>query len=372
MTMLKSSATSLQEAVVGASIPKRFTGIGYTKAPGGFPLEAVDIPVPQPAADEVLIRVVNSSLNPLEYKLADLNFMGRDVPVVLGLDLAGEVVATGSQVTKFAVGDEVVAMADLNGNGGWALGGQGGYAVAREFLTIKKPTSIAFREAAVLPMCFFSAYQGLYGRVHIGDTVYIPGGGGGVGHLAIQMAARTLGAARVISSAGSPASIELARNSGAHHVFDYKRDDVNTEIEKLTGGKGVDVVFDATYSESGFVNSARTVREGGVWIVLGVGPGKTTRIAETNSPVDAILAERGASHVNVNLLKYFSEPNTLDEATRKSLQLALSEAMEWAVNGLVVPHVGKTIHSTVEEINAELLGMKTGKQQLGKVAVIVG
>ena len=57
--------------------------------------------------------------------------------------------------------------------------------------------------------------------------------------------------------------------------------------------------FDATYSEVGFVESAKTVREGGSWIVLGVGPGKTTRLVETRSPVAAILTERGAKHVNV-------------------------------------------------------------------------
>jgi NADPH:quinone reductase-like Zn-dependent oxidoreductase len=71
----------------------------------------------------VLIRVAASSLNPLEYKLADLNFMARTPPVVLGLDLAGVVVAVGDGVTGLAVGDAVAAMADLNGNGGWAANG---------------------------------------------------------------------------------------------------------------------------------------------------------------------------------------------------------------------------------------------------------
>ena len=71
------------------TIPDTFLGVGYTRNQAGLPLEAVRVPVPQPAADEVLIRVAASSLNPLEYKLADLNFMGRTPPVVLGLDLSG-------------------------------------------------------------------------------------------------------------------------------------------------------------------------------------------------------------------------------------------------------------------------------------------
>ncbi len=220
-------------------------------------------------------------------------------------------------------------------------------------------------------MCFLSAFAGLYRAVQAGDTVYIPGGGGGVGHLAVQMAARALGAGLVISSGSTPQSIALARQSGAHHVFDYKRDDIAAEIAKLTSGRGVDLVFDATYSEQGFVETAKTVRRGGSWIVLGVGPGKTTRLVETHSPVDAILAERGAKHVNVNLLRYFSEPATLDSEAQAFLQRGMALAMEWATQGLVVPHVSQTIDSTVEAINAGLQSLKAGRGILGKVAVIV-
>ena len=165
-------------------IPETFLGIGYTRHRAGLPLETVRVPVPKPADDQILVRVAASSLNPLEYKLADLNFMGRTPPVVLGLDLAGVVVAVGQWVSGVAVGDAVAAMADLNGDGGWVAtggsGGEGGYALAREFLTVPKPESLSFLSAAALPMCFLSAFASLYGTVQAGDTVYIPGGGGGV------------------------------------------------------------------------------------------------------------------------------------------------------------------------------------------------
>ena len=282
------------------TIPETFLGVGYFRDRAGLPLEPVRVTIPQPAPDQVLIRVAASSLNPLEYKLADLNFMRRKPPVALGLDLAGVVVAVGHGVSDIAVGDAVVAMADLTGDGGWVAGGgsgaEGGYAVAPDFLTVRKPPSLSFRDAAALPMCFLSAFAGLYPAVQAGDRVYIPGGGGGVGHLAVQMAARALGAGLVISSGSTPESIALARQSGAHQVFDFKRDDSAAEIAKLTSGQGVDVVFDATYSEQGFVETAKTVRRGGSWIVLGVGPGKTARLVETHSPVDAILAERVLKH----------------------------------------------------------------------------
>ncbi len=223
----------------------------------------------------------------------------------------------------------------------------------------------------MLPVCFISAFKGLHGNLRPGDTAYIPGGAGGVGHLAVQMSARALGAGCVISSGSTPATMELARSSGADHVFNYKEDDIADEIARITGGKGVDLVFDATYGETSFVDSARAVREGGTWAVLGVGPGKSTRTTETDSPVEALLAARGARYVNVNLLRYFSEPDTLDSEARASFELALSKAIDWAVNGLVAPHVGKAIDSTVDEINAELGNMKTGRRAMGKVAVIV-
>jgi hypothetical protein len=113
------------------------------------------------------------------------------------------------------------------------------------------------------------------------------------------------------------------------------------------------------------------VRRGGSWVVLGVGPGKTTRTVETDSPVDSILAERGAKHVNVNLLRYFFEPATLDGEAKAFLQRGLGLAMEWAVQGLVRPHIGRTIDSTVEAINAGLQSLKAGAGTLGKVAVVV-
>jgi hypothetical protein len=94
-------------------------------------------------------------------------------------------------------------------------------------------------------------------------------------------------------------------------------------------------------------------------------------LVETQSPVDAILAERDARYVNVNLLRYFSEPAALDSEARGLLQQGMTLAMEWARQGLVVPHVSQTVDSTVEAINAGLQSLKAGRGALGKVAVIV-
>jgi NADPH:quinone reductase-like Zn-dependent oxidoreductase len=264
-----------------------------------------------------------------------------------------------------------MAMADLNRDGGGAVGNSGGYALAREFLTVRKPRSLAFRDAAALPMCFLSAFAALYRHVRAGDTIYIPGGAGGVAHLAVQMAARTLGAAAVFSSGSTPESMGLARSSGAQQVFNYKQDDIAAEIGRLTNGRGVDIVYDTTYNETSFANTARMVREGGTWIVLGVGPGKTTRTQETESPVDSIVNSHNARHVNVNILRYFSEPTTLDAGEQAFLQFGLKLALDWEAKGLVRPHIGEVIGSSVEEINSGLQNMKAGRSPIGKTAVIL-
>ena len=113
------------------------------------------------------------------------------------------------------------------------------------------------------------------------------------------------------------------------------------------------------------------MRYGGCWIVLGVGPGKTARTVKTYSPVYFILAERDAKYINVNLLRYFTEPATLDGEAKSLLQRGLGVAMEWAVQELVKPHIGQTIDSAVDAINAGLQALKSGGGTLGKVAVIV-
>jgi NADPH:quinone reductase-like Zn-dependent oxidoreductase len=191
-----------------------------------------------------------------------------------------------------------------------------------------------------------------------------------VGHLAIQKA-KALGAKRIISSGGNAQSRALASSSGADHVFDYRQDDIAGEVARLTDGRGVDLVFDATYSEDSFVATSHMVRPGGKWVVLGVGPGKTTRRVETKSPVDDILAAKGALLVNVNLLRYFSDPSALDANAKKLLNQAIRDAAASALAGTVRPQVTGIIPSDVTAINAAIADMKAGRRSLGKTAIIV-
>jgi NADPH:quinone reductase-like Zn-dependent oxidoreductase len=344
--------------------PSYVRAIGYTRAPNGLPLETFDHPVRAPAPDELLVHVVSSSLNPLDYKLAALNFLGRTPPVALGFDFAGVVHARGDGVTRFAVGDAVFGMAPSNRDGVWVQGGAGGYALVPQFLVARKPESLSFMEAGALGVCFLSAHLAFQTNLTPGNTVYIPGGGGGVGHLAIQKA-RALDAGLIISSGGNAGSRSLAKAVGATHVFDYRHDDIAGEIAELTGGRGVDVVFDATYSEESFASTASMVRPGGRWIVLGVGPGKTKRTVDVESPVAGILAARGAEFLTVNLLQYFSSPEGTDASVKALLTSAIEDAAAFR------PHISAIIPSEADAINAAIADMQAGRRAFGKIAVVV-
>lgn len=352
------------------SLPAHFPAIGTRTTATGRPLERMSTPIPAPGRDEVLIEVRATSLNPLERKLADINFLHRKLPSPLGFDAAGVIVATGSAVRGFAVGDEVMAMLDPTLGGCWADGSVG-YAVAQPWLVAHKPAAMTFEQAGMLPIAFLAAWEGLDRQVIAGDTVFIPGGGGGVGHLAVQLATWTFGA-RVITTAGRDASARLARESGATEVLDYRAGDVTARVLELTGGHGVDVAFDATYNEDSFVQSARTVRPGGKWVVLGVGPGKTTRVSETESPVDGILSAKGAAHINANVLRYFTEPAMSAPGVRQHLTEGLNQAARLFEDGRLRPHASLTVPGTLGAINDSLDLLTSGGAIAGKVAVTLG
>ena len=150
-------------------------------------LQVQRIEQPEPAEDEVLIRVRAASVNPVDYKIRSGRYPAvkeQDLPRILGRDVSGVVAAVGAGVTQFHKGDEIFAMLDR---------GTGGYA---EYVTIKadlcapKPATLGYAEAAAVPLAAITAWQGLfdYGRLEPGQRVLIHGGAGGVGHFAIQLA----------------------------------------------------------------------------------------------------------------------------------------------------------------------------------------
>ncbi|GAA3120535.1 NAD(P)-dependent alcohol dehydrogenase [Planomonospora alba] len=230
-------------------------------------LELTEIDRPVPADDEVLVRVLATSVQPYDWHLMRgepyiARLMGggpglrRPKIRVLGADLAGRVEAVGRDVTEFRPGDEVYGMPK---QGGFAE-----YACVRAAELAPKPRNLSFEQAAAVPLAACTALLGLRddGRVRPGQSVLVNGASGGVGTFAVQLA-RAFGA-RVTAVCGTR-NVELVRSLGADEVVDY------TEEDFTRGGRRHDLVLDVAGGHPARAYR-RVLAPGGSLVIVG-GPG---------------------------------------------------------------------------------------------------
>lgn len=218
-----------------------------------------DIPVPTLKPGHVLIRVKATSVNPIDCLIRTMGPpFAPALPAVLHGDVAGTVEAVAPDIAAFKPGDEVYACAGgVIGTGG-ALAD---YLLADAALVAPKPKSLSMREAAALPLVTIAAWEGVQrARIKPGDTVLVHGGAGGVGHIAIQLAKHA--GAEVYATVSSEKKVKIARAFGADEVILYKTEDVKSYVDRLTGGKGFDVVFD-TVSGGNLVKSFEAAKING-------------------------------------------------------------------------------------------------------------
>lgn len=200
-------------------------------------LTAVDRPVPQPAAGEVLIAVDAAGVNrPDLMQRAGIYPMPPGAPTVPGLEVAGRVAAVGAGVARWREGDPVCGL--LIG------GGYAEYVVAPEGQCMRMPQGLSMQEAAALPEAAFTAWSALleHGRLETGQRLLVHGGTSGVGSLAMQWA-RSLGA-EVFATAGSAEKCLACLSLGAQVAINYREQAFETVIAERTGGDGVDVILD--------------------------------------------------------------------------------------------------------------------------------
>jgi len=204
-------------------------------------LKVGELPTPEPQRGEALVRIQASGVNPLDLKIlaGAAGHARHPLPAVLGLDLAGVVVATGSDVVNVQAGDEVFGM---TGGVGGLQGSLAEYAAVDASLLALRPKKLSAREAAALPLVFITAWEGLVDRAHVesGQSVLIHGGAGGVGHVAVQIAVAR--GAKVFAT-GSPANRTYIESIGATFI-DYRSESVGEYVARLTDGKGFDLVYD--------------------------------------------------------------------------------------------------------------------------------
>lgn len=211
-------------------------------------------PMPEPKADEVLIRVHAAGINRPDILQRQGAYPApQDASPVLGLEVAGDVVACGAAVTQWQPGDRVCAL--VNG------GGYAEYAVAPQAQCLPIPAPLSYVQAAAIPETFFTVWHNLWQRARIqtGETLLIHGGSSGIGTTAIQMAVAK--GIKVWATAGSEEKCRACTALGAQAIH-YRQHDFVSEIKTQTQGRGVDVILDMVGGEYVARNIAAAAREG--------------------------------------------------------------------------------------------------------------
>src|SRR5216117_3942496 len=201
-------------------------------------LRLEEVPTPEPGPGEVLVRMHAIGVNPVEtYIRAGTYAYKPALPYTPGNDGAGVVEQVGPDVTEFKPGDRVYTAGSISGT-------YAEFALCKAAQVHRLPVNVSFAQGAAMGTPYATAYRGLFQRAGAkpGETVLVHGASGGVGTAAVQLArARGL---RVFGTAGSDEGRKLAREQGAHEVFDHRASDQFEQIMKATGGRGVDVIVE--------------------------------------------------------------------------------------------------------------------------------
>ena len=201
-------------------------------------LKAEEAPTPRPGLGEVLVRMHAIGVNPVEaYIRAGTYARKPELPYTPGNDGAGVVEQVGPDVNQFKVGDRVYTAGSVSGT-------YAEFALCKTDQVHRLPANVSFAQGAAMGTPYATAYRGLFQRADAkpAETVLVHGASGGVGTAAVQMA-RAHGL-RVFGTAGSDEGLKLAREEGAHEVFDHREPDHFEHIMNATSGRGVDVIVE--------------------------------------------------------------------------------------------------------------------------------
>jgi alcohol dehydrogenase len=253
---------------------------------------------PAPGAGDVQLRIKAIGLNHLDvWGWRGMAFAKRKLPLVVGVEAAGEIAAVGAGVTNFKPGDKVVGYGGLTcghckacreGRDNLCVNVAGvmGFHVdgfARDLLNmparlvIPVPDNVSFRDAACAPIAFGTVQHMLFdnARLESGETILVQAGGSGIGSSAIKMA-KQIGAT-VITTVGDDEKAAKAKALGADHVINYRKDRFATIVRRLTGKNGVDVAFEHVGPDT-FNDSLLCLKRGGRLVTCGSTSGQSTQI----------------------------------------------------------------------------------------------
>jgi len=305
-------------------------------------LEAVDIPKPAPGPKQALVKVEVSGINYIDtyhrtglYKVA--------LPFTPGMEAAGVVEAVGPEVSEVAVGDRVAyAM---------VIGSYAEYAVVPAWQLVKIPGSVDSKLAAASMLQGMTAHYLTHSVFPLkkGDTALVHAAAGGAGLLLVQMA-RMLGA-RVIGTVSTDAKAALAKEAGADEIIFYTRQDFEPEVKRLTGERGVDVVYDSV-GQTTFLKGLNCLRPRGMMALFGASSGPV-------APFDpALLAAKGSLFLTRPTLAHYA-------ATREELFWRAGDTLKWVESGALKVRIEKTYQlAEAPQAHRDLEGRKTSGKLL--------
>lgn len=226
-------------------------------------LQKVNVPLPVPQPDEVLIKVKAAGVNYAEVEQIHGNYLtfGKELPFIMGFEVAGEVIQLGSDVATLSVGDQVTGFS--------VSGGFAEYSTAKAATLIPIPQGLSYGQATTIPIQGMTAYTMLKYLVlpHNPQSILIQAAAGGVGLYLVQLA-KHLGIKNIIALAGSDEKITLVKSLGADVVINYTTPGWENKVTESTNGKGVDVVLQMLLGTIG-EESFKLTAPGGKIILFG-------------------------------------------------------------------------------------------------------
>jgi NADPH:quinone reductase len=298
---------------------ERMNAIRVQHTGGPEVMELVETPTPEPKPTEAVVKVSVAGVNSIDGHFRD-GSLRTPLPFIPGQEGAGVVTAVGPQAKAVKVGDRVA----------WSgtLGSYAEYVAAAADSLVPVPAKVTDQQAAAAMMHGLTAHY-LVNDAHklkAGETALVHAAAGGVGLLLLQMA-RMIGA-RVIGTTSSEEKARLAREVGADEVIVFTQQDFETEVKRMTGGKGVDVVYDGV-GKATFEKNLNVMRPRGLLVLYGMSSGPVP-------PVDpAKLSEKGSLYVARTTLAHFT-------ATREELLARTGALFAMIADGKLNLHIAKT------------------------------
>jgi len=290
------------------------------KQPGGPErLELVEVPVPQPGAGQALVRIAAAGINFIDIYFRT-GLYKADFPLTLGQEAAGTVEAVGSGVTEVAPGDRVAYC--------MVRGAYAEYAAVSAAQLVKLPDHVDFPTAAAAMLQGMTAHYLTHSTFPLksGDTCLVHAAAGGAGGLTAQMA-KMLGA-RVFGTVSTGEKAKIARENGCDEAIIYTQTDFAAEVKRLTGGRGVDVVYDSV-ARTTFEQSLNSLRPRGTLALFGQSSGPIP-------PFDpAILSAKGSLFLTRPSLGHYL-------LTRDELLWRAGDVLGWIAAGKLRLRVGGT------------------------------